>query len=49
MRGHGIEWERNIGGGASVSTARSDQPLIPLLLDARSEYGVVEVTPVNAC
>jgi len=32
-----------------VTMAQEDQPLIPLLLDARSEYRITEATPVETC
>ncbi|WP_185996349.1 M14 family zinc carboxypeptidase [Nocardioides campestrisoli] len=48
LRLHGITW-RNNPQGAFVTMAQEDQPLIPLLLDARSEYRVAEATPVETC
>ncbi len=48
LRLHGISWV-NRDGGAYVTMAQEDQPLIPLLLDARSEYGLVDATPVETC
>jgi Zinc carboxypeptidase len=48
LRVHGISWTRD-SGGALVSMAQPDQPLIPLLLDQRSEYRLTEATPVDAC
>lgn len=48
LRTHGITWERNAD-GAFVSMAQPDQPLIPLLLDKRSEYGITDATPVADC
>ena len=39
MRIHGITWERSAGGGALVTMAQPDQPLIPLLFDARRSTG----------
>lgn len=43
-----IAWTENAD-GAFVSMAQSSRPLIPLLLDARSEYGLTEATPVDDC
>jgi Zinc carboxypeptidase len=48
LRLHGITW-RNNAQGAYVTMAQEDQPLIPLLLDARSEYRITEATPVETC
>jgi hypothetical protein len=48
LRLHGITWESR-DGGAYVSMAQPDQPLIPLLFDARSEYRLLEATVVNDC
>lgn len=48
LRLHGITWQRN-STGAYVTMAQPDQPLIPLLLDARSEYRLTEATPVQSC
>ncbi len=48
LRIHGISWKRNAD-GALVTMAQEDQPLIPLLLDARSQYRIAEATPVDAC
>jgi Zinc carboxypeptidase len=48
LRVHGITWESR-DGGAYVSMAQPDQPLIPLLFDARSEYRLLEATVVNDC
>jgi hypothetical protein len=48
MRLHGISWVPDAE-GAFVSMAQPDQPLIPLLLDERSEYRLTEATPVDDC
>jgi hypothetical protein len=48
LRLHGIAWTSD-GDGAFVSMAQPDQPLIPLLLDARSQYRLTEATPVDDC
>ena len=48
LRVHGITWKRNAS-GAFVTMAQEDQPLIPLLLDERSEYRIAEATPVDDC
>jgi hypothetical protein len=48
LRVHGISWTSDADGGF-VSMAQPDQPLIPLLLDERSEYRLTEATPVDAC
>ncbi|MDQ4086010.1 MAG: carboxypeptidase [Actinomycetota bacterium] len=48
MRNHGITWTDD-GGGAFVSMAQPDAPLIPLLFDERSEYRLTEATPVDDC
>jgi len=48
LRLHGIT-KRNNPQGAFVTMAQEDQPLIPLLLDARSEYRITEATPVESC
>jgi hypothetical protein len=48
LRLHGITWTTNAD-GAFVSLAQPDQPLIPLLLDQRSEFRLTEATPVDAC
>ena len=48
MRLHGIGWDRNAT-GAFVTMAQADQPLIPLLFDARSQYRLTEATPVDDC
>ncbi len=48
LRLHGISW-RNNPQGAFVSMAQEDQPLIPLLLDQRSEYRIAEADPVASC
>ncbi|WP_426245931.1 M14 family zinc carboxypeptidase [Nocardioides sp. LHG3406-4] len=48
LRLHGITWQNNPQ-GAFVTMAQEDQPLIPLLLDARSEYRIAEATPVETC
>lgn len=48
LRMHGISF-KNKDGGAFVTMAQPDQPLIPLLLDARSEYRIAEATPVANC
>ena len=48
LRLHGITWT-NGAQGAFVTMAQEDQPLIPLLLDARSEYRIAEATPVETC
>lgn len=48
LRLHGISFSRNASGGF-VSMAQEDEPLIPLLLDARSEYRIAEATPVKTC
>ncbi|NPC97236.1 M14 family zinc carboxypeptidase [Nocardioides sp. zg-DK7169] len=48
LRLHGITW-RNNAEGSYVTMAQEDQPLIPLLLDARSEYRITEATPVEVC
>lgn len=48
LRAHGITWRTNAG-GAFVTMAQEDQPLIPLLLDARSEHRIAEATPVDDC
>ena len=48
LRLHGITWERN-STGAYVTLAQPDKPLIPLLLDERSEYRLTEATPVQTC
>lgn len=45
---HGITWDRNPA-GAFVTMAQPDQPLIPLLFDARSQYRLTEATPVEDC
>jgi hypothetical protein len=49
LRGHGITWERTSDRGALVSMAQPDSPLIPLLLDARSEFALTEATPLDDC
>jgi Zinc carboxypeptidase len=48
LRLHGITWESQAG-GAFVSMAQEDQPLIPLLFDARSEYRLLEAAVVADC
>ncbi len=48
LRAHGITWKRNAS-GAFVTMAQEDQPLIPLLLDERSEYRIAEAAPVETC
>jgi len=48
LRVHGITWESH-DGGAYVSMAQPDQPLIPLLFDSRSEYRLLDATVVNDC
>ena len=48
LRLHGITWSEDAG-GAFVPMAQEDQPLIPLLLDQRSEYRLTEATPVDGC
>jgi hypothetical protein len=48
LRMHGITWESQ-DGAAFVSMAQQDQPLIPLLFDARSEYRLIEATVVDDC
>jgi hypothetical protein len=45
---HGIGWDRNAA-GAFVTMAQPDQPLIPLLFDARSQYRLTDATPVEDC
>ncbi len=45
---HGITWQNNAA-GAYVTMAQPDQPLIPLLFDARSEFRLTEATPLDAC
>lgn len=45
---HGITWE-DTDDGAYVSMAQEDRPLIPLLLDPRAEYGLVQATTVTDC
>ncbi len=48
LRLHGITWANNAQ-GSFVSLAQADQPLIPLLLDARSEYRIADAAPVEVC
>lgn len=48
LRLHGITWTNNPQ-GAFVTMAQEDQPLVPLLLDARSEYRISEASPVETC
>ncbi|HLR84368.1 MAG TPA: M14 family zinc carboxypeptidase [Nocardioidaceae bacterium] len=48
LRLHGITWKRN-NQGAYVTMAQPDQPIIPLLLDKRSEYGIMDATPISSC
>lgn len=48
MRLHGISWKKNAG-GAFVTMAQEDQPLIPLLFDERSEYNITVAEPVDTC
>lgn len=45
----GISWEPSADGGALVTMAQEDSPLIPLLFDERSEYRLTEATPINEC
>lgn len=49
MRLQGISWERSADGGALVTMAQPDAPLIPLLFDERSEYRLTEATPIDEC
>ncbi|WP_344006306.1 M14 family zinc carboxypeptidase [Nocardioides lentus] len=48
LRLHGVEVTRR-DGAPFVSMAQPDQPLIPLLLDARSDYAITEAAPVATC
>lgn len=48
LRAHGITWKNNAA-GAIVPMAQEDQPLIPLLLDARSQYRIAQATPLKSC
>ena len=48
LRLHGITWKRN-NQGAYVTMAQEDQPIIPLLLDERSEYGITDATAISSC
>lgn len=43
-----VAWEENAD-GAFVAMAQPSQPLIPLLLDERSEFGLVAATPLDDC
>lgn len=43
-----VTWTENAD-GAFVSMAQPSKPLIPLLLDPRSEYGLTEATPLDEC
>jgi hypothetical protein len=45
---HGIE-ATPTDGGRQVSLAQPTRGLIPLLLDARSEYGLTDATPLETC
>lgn len=48
LRLHGVEVTTR-DRAPYVSMAQEDQPVIPLLLDARSEYGLLDATPVTDC
>lgn len=46
LRLHGIEWTRG-GGVVTISMAQAAQPIIPLLVDERANYNLVEATQVD--
>lgn len=48
LRLHGVSWKRN-NQGAYVTMAQADEPIIALLLDERSEYGLVDARPITTC